>query len=548
MPYLPFSDQEEQRKKAGQDQVNISGGSNVLNQAAQSVAPTPKPVANSGSWTNLNAYLDANKDNAANLGNTISQNITTQGNQVRSGIQSASDDFNSQVDKGLISNLSNAKQDASDIVKQAREANQANQINDSNVDRFKEISNASYKGPNSLDASQYYQDTQSNLNKANEYKSNANSDVGRFSLLQEMFDRPSYTQGQKNLDNLLLSGNQDAKNSIQGAASSLNDLQEQWDKANSDATALASNRSSEMNDIRQFAQDELANNRSARAGEVDSSLQDLQNKWSDEFNHYNDILSSYQGGDLNLTKDEASKLGVLRRVVQDPTGVFQKATQEAPIQYANTQLFNVLNGVSPSTYLDLAAYDPSKVISKDQFAQLAALDKLANQYGLASSSKFGDADQAGTLSLENNFNASRFGKAADAAQNAFNDYAKGANFTGTGTATEGYQSSYLTRDEETRTANLAANLAQLLKKGGYKADPESGEYTNQFLAPGVINELVGNIGGDVGDLINDLIGNDRENAIKTASYWANKRAQDDLYAKIQAALNAQGYNNKVNVR
>lgn len=546
MPYLPFL--EDEKKIKDQAEVNVSGNSNIINAATQNIG-TPKPVQRSGSWTNLNTYLDANKDNAINLGNTISQNISNQGDQVRTGIQNASNDFNSQVDKNLISNLVGAKQDASNIVKQARESNRESQINDSNVDRFKEISNASYKGPNSLDASQYYQDTQSKLNKVSGYKNNASSDEGRFSILKEMFDRPRYSQGQKNLDNLLLSGNQNAKKSIESAADSLSDLQGAWEKANSDALSLSDSRMKEMNDVKQFARNELSSNRDARTNEVNLELQDIQNKWSDEYNHYNDLLSAYTGGDLNLTKSEAEKLGLLRTATpQTMTGVRQKVTAEQAPQYADTQLFNILNGVSPSTYLDLAAYDANKVISQDQFVQLAALDRLANQFGLGSSSKFNDEGQAGTLSLTNNFDASRFGKGADAAQNAFNEYAKGANFTGTGIATEGYDSSWFSRDEETSIANLHANLADFLKNSGYVADPITGEYTNQFLVPGVYHDLFGNIGGDVGDIFNSLIGSKRNEAIATANYWANKRAQDDLFSKIQSALNAQGYNNKIKVK
>ena len=312
MPYLPYNFDEEQKKQQGQNaQPNISGASNVVSQGAQNVA-APKPVQRSGSWTNLNSYLDANKDNAQSMGNTISNNINDAGSQVRTGIQNSTNDFNQQVDKGTINNLTGAKSDSDSIVKQARTAAQDSQIADEQLKRFKEVSNASYAGPNTLDASQYYSDTQSKLNKAKEYQTNAQSDEGRFNLLQEMFSKPNYSQGQKNFDNLLISGNESAKTGIKTAADGLNDLQGSFDKANTDASDLAKQRLADTNSAKQYAQNLLTSNRDERTQEVNQSLKDIQGQWNNEYNHYNDLLSAYKGGDLNLTKEEAAKLGLLK--------------------------------------------------------------------------------------------------------------------------------------------------------------------------------------------------------------------------------------------
>jgi hypothetical protein len=354
MPYIPFSlsDEEEQKKSLANASQNISG---VSNSFVGQGATTTKAPQRSGSFTNLNSYLDANKDNAEGMGNTVAGNITNQGNTARTGITNTQNDFNSMVDSGSLSNLSSAKDEASSITNKAKVGSVNNQINDSEVNRFKDISNATYKGPQSLDASSKYQDTQSSINKANEYKQSAGTDEGRFNLLQSMFEKPTYTQGQKKLDNLLLTGNDKAKTSINNAATSLNDIQGLWDNANTSASTLANDRKTQSNEVKKYAQDYLGSNRDARNAEVNNSLNDVQSKWSNGYNDYSNLLTSGN----------------------DP---FNKQAS------------------------DLSTFDSNKVVSKDQFSQLSALDKLAAQYGSSALSRFTDEKQAGTSDLSNNFN------------------------------------------------------------------------------------------------------------------------------------------------
>lgn len=529
MPYLPYND-EEQKKKAEQNgQVNLSGSSTTINQSAQNVAPsTPKPVGRSGSWTNLDTYLNANKDNAETMGNTIASNITNAGSAVRTGLQDTQTDYNSMVDKGTLKDLDTAKAESENIVRQARVNNQDSQINDDQVNRFKEVSNATYAGPNSLDASQYFADTQTKFNKANDYQNNAKSDEGRFNLLQEMFSRPSYSQGQKSFDNLLIQGNQQAKTNIQGAADSLNDLQSSWDKANTDASDVAAERLAATNDARNYAQNSLSTNRSERTNEVDSSLADINNRWADQYNEYNNLLSNYGGGELALTKEQADKLAL--------TGSGQG-------------IFNVLKNAPATSFLDLQGFDANKVVDKNQFAQLSALDKLANQFGLASSSKFSDIDQAGTLGLNNNFDASRFGQAAKGAQTDFNDYSKGANFLGTGSNTQSYNygPGGMFRDTVSRDAKFDVNLDQFLQQAGV-ADTGSGVFTNNFLVPGVLNDVIRNSLGSISDGRGDLWRDGSKEAERAAGQTAADIAKASLFAQIEEALNNQGFSNRIKIK
>ena len=556
MPFI-YNNEDEQKKNQGQNgSTNISGPQSVINQPAQSVS-APKPVQRSGSWTNLNAYLDANKEQATSMGSTIADKISNQGTTTRGNINSATEDFNLRVNDGTIQGLDEANQDVNSIVGKARTSNSTSQINDDDVNRFKTIATAAYSGPNSLSESDRYQDAQKSFDKAQQYKQDAYSDAGRYNLLQETYNRPTYSQGQKSLDNLFIQGNQQAKTNIKNSADSLADLQGMWSTANQDAATLSSQRASDINAARKYAQDTLSSNRNARSSEVDAGLSDIQSKWSDEYDAMNQVLDGYGTGDLEVTQDQYNKLGLLGANGQ--------------------QIFNLLNGVPASTYLDLAGYDENKVISKDQFAQLAALDRLANQYGGVSSSRFNNADAAGTLGLNNNFKADRFGRAALEARNAFTDYAGGASFSGYGSNTQTYQDGPFDKDEVTRTATMQANLADVLRQAGYdisniplrETEEPGGGVINtdnpidtgldltdplSSLPAGAINDILshqsGDIAGAVGDVANaiGLGGGDDSEAKRAAQYWANEQARNSLINQIQAALAAQGFSNRVKIK
>lgn len=518
MPFLPFFDPlQEQRNKQNSEQI-ISGGSTTVNQAAQNIS-APKPVQRSGSWTNLNSYLDANKDNAETLGNNIASNISNVGTQARAGIQNSQNDFNSMVDKNTIANLSGAKEDSDRIIKQSRENSFDNQINDNQVNRFKEVSNASYKGPQSLDGSQYYQETQGKLNKAKDYQANAQSDEGRFSLLQEMFNRPTYSQGQKNLDNLLLSGNSNAKNSVKSAADGLGDLQGNWIQAQNDAQALAAQRAADTNSAKQYAVDGVTKNRNERTNEVQSRLDDVNNHWADEYNNYSSFLSKFGGGDLALNKEQASKLGV-----NNSTGIY-----------------NLLNGVNPKAYLKLNEFDPNKVISKNEQAQLSALDKLAKQAGLADLNKYTDASVAETQNIDDAFDGSGFGATAKQSEKDFQNYAKNATITGSGTGKASYDNNMFDRGEITRTTTLSQNLADYLQGLGASMDGSSSD--NPDLSGYLYNPTV----AMNGSLFGGDLGGGKGGAEGSASYYAQKNAAENLYRNLLNTLDAQGYKNRIKV-
>ena len=523
MPYLNEPTEEELQK-----QQNISGQSSVVNTEAPTKAGGPQA---SGSFTNLNQYLDANKENAVQLGQGVAGHIENQGNEARTGIQNTEADFNQLADKGTLKDLDKAPEEAQNIIKQASTGTKNAQVNQAQTSRFGEIANATYTGPKDLTGSSYYNDANQKYQKAQEAKQNASSDEGRFSLLKSAFSRPTYSQGQQNLDNLLLTGNNQAKATVQSAANGLSDLEGKWTGAQSNAAQLAAQRQAATNAAREQSRTNALQAQFNRNTEVNSDLDTKQANWANEYNQYKDLLGAYKGGDLNLTREQADRLA---------------------LGGSGTGLYNMLNGIQPESYLDLQAFDANKVIGQDQFAQLAALDKLTNQFSSPAMSRFTDESQAGTLNAQKAFNASRFGEAANQAETDFQTTAANTNIDARGRNDQSwYGGGVLNNDKHWVNAygQATGNVKDYLDTGNFRINNQLANYRQEGVhdvtpVNGVFNTVLG-------DALRSGIGWGGSGAQGIASndaqVAANQQATQGYFSQLNEFLNQQGHKNRVKV-
>jgi len=522
MPYINQPDDEELKKQQEAQSgapTNISGQSAILSTEAPSKMGGAK---DSGSFTNLNQYLEANKENAGQMGTKIASDITGQGQATRTGIQDTSTEFNQLADQGTLAGLDKAPEEARNIVQQARTGAKNAQIDQNQMSRFGEIANAQYKGPQDLTGTTKYANTAQQYEKAQQAAKNASSDEGRFSLLKDAYARPTYSQGQQNLDNLLLTGNQGAKANIQAAATGLNDLSGLWSGAQSNAAQLAAQRQAATNAVREGSRANALEARTGRNTEVQSDLANQQANWANEYNQYKDLLGAYKGGDLNLTRAQADRLA---------------------LKDSGQGIYNTLQGVSPEQFLDLQAFDANKVVNQDQFAQLKALDQLTSQFGNPAMSQFTDESQAGTLDAKKAFDASRFGKAAADAETGFQDYAKNTNTEAYGSDTQNWEENFLNKGSENRVSRASGNLNNFLQGAGFSlngVDQVMGGSSGQTLLP--IDDVLSGISfGAYGG------GGARSGAATAAQRNSEVAAATNYYNEIERLLNEQGYKNRVKV-
>jgi hypothetical protein len=485
MAYLPLSEFERQKQQQeGQSQQPIlSGQSSVISSQGPSKQGGPK---SSGQFTNLQSYLSANQDQAANISTQIADNIKNTAQDTRQSIQDADTQFKNQIQNSSIQGLDTAKQDSDRIINQAKSGQVGQVINEPDTQRFKSIGTAQYQGPLSLQDTELYNPLQQKVQKVQSFDNLSQTDEGRFTLLNDMFSsqKPTYSRGQKLLDNLLLSGSEVGKQKLDEARQSLTGIQGDFDNLNTQLASLGQQTKSKTDEARQYAIQNLQNSQTLRNQEVEDRLQNSESTWDDEYNQYIDLLKGYQGGQLELTEEQANRLGL----------------QE------NQRLFNTLSGIQPESYLKLNEFDANKAISKDEQAQLAALDALASQLNLSGLNKYSNANLAGTLT--ESFDGSNLGLTATEKLPIFNQRASSTNL--------GASSGPIGVDEW--QYNASSNVKNYLDNG-----------QGAFGYQGYLAGRPTNIGGSYAD-------------------QAYSTATQNLFNSINSWLNSEGYNNQVKIK
>lgn len=196
MPFLPFLDEEQKKKTVPGEQVNISGSSTTINKAAQNIA-APKPVQRSGSWTNLSAYLDANKEQAGEMADKVTGDID-------SDAQNAS----TKIDGVKVAAPTVPLVETEDTLSTKFFTN-PDPSKKAVFDDFKKT--GGYKGPDDIHGISGYDDTVTATGKAVNKVEQSKTEGGRQTLLTDRYNRPTYSQGEKVFDNLLVQNDPTSK-------------------------------------------------------------------------------------------------------------------------------------------------------------------------------------------------------------------------------------------------------------------------------------------------------------------------------------------------
>jgi hypothetical protein len=133
----------------------------LSNQSATVTPATPTPAtpaqpkqASSGSGPGFQNYAKANQGKAQdNLNSSIAKNVANSGQAASTAINQATTQFNKQADQGALGgqqSRSTAVSDAKSTVNQARNLTAGAGVNQASQDRFKQVINAQYQGPESL--------------------------------------------------------------------------------------------------------------------------------------------------------------------------------------------------------------------------------------------------------------------------------------------------------------------------------------------------------------------------------------------------------------
>lgn len=501
----------------GQDQSAPSAGIAAPNpnQSSSAGAASNTQGGTSGGaktgtgFVNLQKVINANQNNQ--LGSTVGGGITSEANNVKSGLQNSVDTFNTGVNQNeigsqndvtsrnnILNKVSNYSSPDVNTIGQGPNASAGNSNTGSSVAptatnpilsaddiaNFNKYKNAQYQGPTALNnydtlaaQAQNVQDIGSNVNKGAS---------GLQTLLQNYVAKPGYTSGQRSLDAAILgqTGGQDlrnARNATIGLTGNVNTQQ-------SAAQALAAQKAQEATGFATDTQAALGTNVNGNAsGAIGSFANDLNARTSSanaqNTQQYNDFMSRLSSGALNV--DDAQYLIPL--LGGDVSG----------------QNVNNLNtfGLKPSDFATAfqnngaGQNSVSNIANKTDLAKAQALSQLAGQNDLSSLGIALDPTKSGQMA-----------NAISADPSQFTQYQqKNADLTKNSSAARNAlaQSQYFQHGSDSAISDLAKqrsaldtssvdyrkNLAQI-----YKNAIDSNEFSpdeKQYIVSQLYNPLIG---------------------------------------------------------
>jgi hypothetical protein len=371
-------------------QPNQSGGESAsLSPGAPGAqaSSTPSKQGNPGNFVGITNYLNANKNQASELGNQVGGVVSNSINDANTKIGEAGAKFGDYANQGAIAGLDNAGNDATNIVNKAANTGK---VDETDTARFGQIANASYKGPKTLqDAQDLYNPAYESYTNAKNLSDLTKTEEGSQELTKKVANKDlQYTPGENRLDTYLLN-TQENKQKLADARANAANLDPAFQGAQKQASDYATSLSDKTAAANKSARDLLSNTAMAKKAAVDQSLAQQQASVAAnnaKIQQYRSLLSDpSDGGNLTLTPDQMQELGLTE----------------------NERLYGALD-TDPNAFLSgEQVFDPNAAISKDNQAQLAALAQLSSGYGGDFTNPYSMADLAGTANYNSKIDPSK---------------------------------------------------------------------------------------------------------------------------------------------
>ncbi len=400
----PFgTDQEEQSSSTSGGGATSSAPSTPSSTPGMATSTGNKP-SSSGSFTNINKYINANKDIDADQGGMagkVSNNISQQAQQQSQNLQGAQNAFNQQAQQNVstYNNMGAVNQAAADPYGFM-------QSNPQGMQQVQAAENAEYKGPSgfeSLSGSQNLNNLQTQNSNLQNLAKQTQSQAGQFNLLKQMFGTPSYTRGQQGLDQAIM-------NNTAGA-------QDQFAKARQSASqagaGLNASEQQAQNQAQQYGQQAQQIGENAR-GTLNNAVGNVNTQLSGKLNDFTKQGGTQETLIANAQKQLASgqiSPEVYAALGGDKSGI-------AAGQY--------LYGLDPTSFITKgAAPTVNQLASTQDYNKLNALNQLlgtnANVDNQSFLGQFSDPGKAGTAGTGVNFNQTGFQNALKDAQGNYNN-------------------------------------------------------------------------------------------------------------------------------
>jgi hypothetical protein len=440
-----------------------------VNSAQQSAnSPSANPKASSGTFTNLRQYINANQGNK--VASAVGQKVSNTATGAQKSIEQGQASFGQKVEQGSLANRENAVSDIKSIVQKARGTSAQPQTAPSpsaqpqaapntinpvpvvapaaapdytqglDTQRFQDVINAQYKGPESLRSSGLYDPISQKVQTAQTKINQAQTASGREDLLKDTFSQNrQYNRGQNKLDSLLLNTSKEGVQGLLDQRAKAGNLQQALQSAENTSSNLATNRASEIKGLQAQARESFTGEQKAEREATDARLASVVQDWDKLPEYFKEVLRNNPAGAVNLGSQEAGILGIK----------------------SGEGLYNLGENA-----IKTAVSDKERLVSRDEQARQFALAQLAGldtSKMLDTNVKYSDLAKAGTQTAADALDLAGTRAALNEAEKNFREQAMSQNIVGTGSKknkTSGKR--YYSQAE--------ANLGDVFKNAGYNFD------------------------------------------------------------------------------
>lgn len=356
----PQQDQGQQNQ--GQQQLSTSSavspsqGQTPMQTGSQAPAASPsapKAPASSGTFTNLKTYLNANQGNR--IGSAANQRLQNTATGAQKSIGQASTAFGQKLEQGSLKNRENAVSDVTNIAGAARQVNAAPKpaqpaapaapasegkwisqgvsgemkyvapnspaqatgtqetpapeqapqyLSEDQRNRFAEVINARYQGPQSLRDAGLYDPAFQRVQTAQDRLNQVQTAGGRESMLRDTFGNRAYSQGQNKLDSVLLNADQGAVQNLLSKREQIGNLQNKLSTAQNEAQNLSNQRTQEISNIQEQARTGFTSAQTAEKEATDARLSQVVDNWDQLPNYYKDLIRNRVSNNEKMIEEQ----------------------------------------------------------------------------------------------------------------------------------------------------------------------------------------------------------------------------------------------------
>lgn len=373
--YRDDDDDEGGLDQSGQGIVQTGPQSGVISGQGGGGAQTPQQQSSktpdkSGNFVGISNYIEANKPQAAKLGDQTAGVINASADQARQGVASLQGEAQEKIKpvNPLDPSLTNKISTAAETLTPEERA------------QAKQVASAQYKGPTQVTDLNAYQAASDAQKTASSNIDNSDTEQGRMNLISQVNSKPR-TQGMNVFDNTLLQAG-GGREKLQQAALANQDVKGGLDQAS------------------QAIQGQIGRLDDPNTPDIDESagaMGTTAKAQADAFKQIQDALTGWKSGFTpKISQAQQQLIDMQNKVTQD-LGDNQYGLDQETMELFGLNEGQGIFGLNLSDYLNPANpndINAANVASQEDYARYAALADLAGEQDLMLNPE--DASKAGT--------------------------------------------------------------------------------------------------------------------------------------------------------